>query len=161
VLWLQITHQTPHSAVPANHKTAIPRPQAHQPIKRKYAITYLWIVTNNIKMIDWLSLSFSLLLPLYYSLDNGPSLLSSITLPPSSPSPAFTDSTPGGGSLLNGPHSYTPNTEAIKVCFFSSWLDYIQSVSGPELTHLKVSQKSPPPNIMKSASHRLKMCFLI
>uniref|UniRef100_A0A9J7YKM0 CCR4-NOT transcription complex, subunit 3a n=1 Tax=Cyprinus carpio carpio TaxID=630221 RepID=A0A9J7YKM0_CYPCA len=47
-------------------------------------------------------------------LDNGPSLLSSITLPPSSPSPAFTDSTPGGGSLLNGPHSYTLNTEAIK-----------------------------------------------
>uniref|UniRef100_A0A672LHN6 CCR4-NOT transcription complex subunit 3 n=1 Tax=Sinocyclocheilus grahami TaxID=75366 RepID=A0A672LHN6_SINGR len=45
-------------------------------------------------------------------LDNGPSLLSSITLPPSSPSPAFTDSTPGGGSLLNGPHSYTLNTEA-------------------------------------------------
>ncbi|TRY89331.1 hypothetical protein DNTS_023622 [Danionella cerebrum] len=48
------------------------------------------------------------------TLDNGPSLLSSITLPPSSPSPAFTDSTPGGGSLLNGPHSYTPSTEAIK-----------------------------------------------
>uniref|UniRef100_A0A673LT77 CCR4-NOT transcription complex subunit 3-like n=1 Tax=Sinocyclocheilus rhinocerous TaxID=307959 RepID=A0A673LT77_9TELE len=47
-------------------------------------------------------------------LDNGPSLLSSITLPPSSPSPAFTDSTPGGGSLLNGPHSYTLITEAIK-----------------------------------------------
>ncbi|RXN31753.1 CCR4-NOT transcription complex subunit 3-like protein [Labeo rohita] len=48
------------------------------------------------------------------TLDNGPSLLSSITLPPSSPSPAFTDSTPGGGSLLNGPHSYTLNTEVIK-----------------------------------------------
>uniref|UniRef100_A0A673LXL3 CCR4-NOT transcription complex subunit 3 n=1 Tax=Sinocyclocheilus rhinocerous TaxID=307959 RepID=A0A673LXL3_9TELE len=48
------------------------------------------------------------------TLDNGPSLLSSITLPPSSPSPAFTDSTPGGGSLLNGPHSYTLITEAIK-----------------------------------------------
>ncbi|XP_059364049.1 CCR4-NOT transcription complex subunit 3-like isoform X1 [Carassius carassius] len=47
-------------------------------------------------------------------LDNGPSLLSSITLPPSSPSPSFTDNTPGGGSLLNGPHSYTLNTEAIK-----------------------------------------------
>ncbi|XP_062394159.1 CCR4-NOT transcription complex subunit 3a isoform X2 [Sardina pilchardus] len=47
-------------------------------------------------------------------LDNGPSLLSSITLPPSSPSPSFTDTTPGGGSLLNGPHSYTPNSEVIK-----------------------------------------------
>ncbi|XP_059424085.1 CCR4-NOT transcription complex subunit 3-like isoform X2 [Carassius carassius] len=48
------------------------------------------------------------------TLDNGPSLLSSITLPPSSPSPSFTDSTSGGGSLLNGPHSYTLNTESIK-----------------------------------------------
>ncbi|XP_036444531.1 CCR4-NOT transcription complex subunit 3a isoform X1 [Colossoma macropomum] len=48
------------------------------------------------------------------TLDNGPSLLSSITLPPSSQSPSFSDSTPGGGSLLNGPHSYTPSTEAIK-----------------------------------------------
>ncbi|XP_031432915.1 CCR4-NOT transcription complex subunit 3a isoform X2 [Clupea harengus] len=48
------------------------------------------------------------------TLDNGPSLLSSITLPPSSPSPSFTDTTPGGGSLLNGPHSYTPNSEVIK-----------------------------------------------
>uniref|UniRef100_A0A8B9K9F5 CCR4-NOT transcription complex subunit 3 n=1 Tax=Astyanax mexicanus TaxID=7994 RepID=A0A8B9K9F5_ASTMX len=35
-------------------------------------------------------------------LDNGPSLLSSITLPPTSQSPPFSDSTPGGGSLLNG-----------------------------------------------------------
>uniref|UniRef100_A0A8B9KDA6 CCR4-NOT transcription complex subunit 3 n=1 Tax=Astyanax mexicanus TaxID=7994 RepID=A0A8B9KDA6_ASTMX len=48
------------------------------------------------------------------ALDNGPSLLSSITLPPTSQSPPFSDSTPGGGSLLNGPHSYTPSTEAIK-----------------------------------------------
>uniref|UniRef100_A0AAY4AM01 CCR4-NOT transcription complex subunit 3 n=1 Tax=Denticeps clupeoides TaxID=299321 RepID=A0AAY4AM01_9TELE len=47
-------------------------------------------------------------------LDNGPSLLSKITLPPSSPSPSFTDSTPGGSSLLNGPHSYTPSSEGIK-----------------------------------------------
>ncbi|XP_072536002.1 CCR4-NOT transcription complex subunit 3a isoform X3 [Salminus brasiliensis] len=48
------------------------------------------------------------------ALDNGPSLLSSISMPPSSQSPPFSDSTPGGGSLLNGPHSYTPSTEAIK-----------------------------------------------
>ncbi|XP_028835779.1 CCR4-NOT transcription complex subunit 3a [Denticeps clupeoides] len=48
------------------------------------------------------------------ALDNGPSLLSKITLPPSSPSPSFTDSTPGGSSLLNGPHSYTPSSEGIK-----------------------------------------------
>ncbi|XP_066538777.1 CCR4-NOT transcription complex subunit 3a isoform X2 [Hoplias malabaricus] len=48
------------------------------------------------------------------TLDNGPSLLSSITLPPSSQSPSFSDSTSGGGSLHNGPHSYTPSTEVIK-----------------------------------------------
>ncbi|XP_068591297.1 CCR4-NOT transcription complex subunit 3a isoform X2 [Cebidichthys violaceus] len=48
-------------------------------------------------------------------MDNGPSLISSITLPPSSPSPSFSDSTPGGGSLLNGPHSYTQASEALKV----------------------------------------------
>ncbi|TKS82147.1 CCR4-NOT transcription complex subunit 3 CCR4-associated factor 3 [Collichthys lucidus] len=47
-------------------------------------------------------------------MDNGPSLISSITLPPSSPSPSFSDSTPGGGSLLNGPHSYTPASESLK-----------------------------------------------
>lgn len=48
-------------------------------------------------------------------MDNGPSLISSITLPPSSPSPSFSDSTPGGGSLLNGPHSYTQASEGLKV----------------------------------------------
>ncbi|XP_034731380.1 CCR4-NOT transcription complex subunit 3a isoform X2 [Etheostoma cragini] len=48
-------------------------------------------------------------------MDNGPSLISSITLPPSSPSPSFSDSTPVGGSLLNGPHSYTQASEALKV----------------------------------------------
>ncbi|XP_031643173.1 CCR4-NOT transcription complex subunit 3 isoform X8 [Oncorhynchus kisutch] len=47
-------------------------------------------------------------------MDNGPSLISSITLPPSSPSPSFSDSIPGGGSLLNGPHSYTQASEGLK-----------------------------------------------
>ncbi|CAL1611017.1 unnamed protein product [Knipowitschia caucasica] len=47
-------------------------------------------------------------------MDNGPSLISSITLPPSSPSPSFSDTTPGGGSLLNGPHSYSQASEALK-----------------------------------------------
>ncbi|XP_077577219.1 CCR4-NOT transcription complex subunit 3a isoform X2 [Stigmatopora nigra] len=47
-------------------------------------------------------------------LDNGPSLISSITLPPSSPSPSFSDSTPGGGNLLNGPHSYAQASEGLK-----------------------------------------------
>ena len=48
-------------------------------------------------------------------MDNGPSLISSITLPPSSPSPSFSDSTPGGSSLLNGPHSYSQTPEVLKV----------------------------------------------
>ncbi|XP_036796390.1 CCR4-NOT transcription complex subunit 3 isoform X4 [Oncorhynchus mykiss] len=47
-------------------------------------------------------------------MDNGPSLISSITLPPSSPSPSFSDSITGGGSLLNGPHSYTQASEGLK-----------------------------------------------
>uniref|UniRef100_A0A3P9NP38 CCR4-NOT transcription complex subunit 3 n=1 Tax=Poecilia reticulata TaxID=8081 RepID=A0A3P9NP38_POERE len=47
-------------------------------------------------------------------MDNGPSLISSITLPPSSPSPSFSDSTPGGGCLLNGPHSYPQASEGLK-----------------------------------------------
>ncbi|KAJ8005092.1 hypothetical protein DPEC_G00143060 [Dallia pectoralis] len=49
-------------------------------------------------------------------MDNGPSLISSIMLPPSSPSPpSFSDSNPGGGSLLNGPHSYTQASEGLKL----------------------------------------------
>ncbi|XP_037532199.1 CCR4-NOT transcription complex subunit 3a isoform X2 [Nematolebias whitei] len=47
-------------------------------------------------------------------MDNGPSLISSITLPPSSPSPSFSDSTPSGGSLLNGPHSYPQASEGLE-----------------------------------------------
>lgn len=58
-------------------------------------------------------------------MDNGPSLISSITLPPSSPSPSFSDSTPGGGSLLNGPHSYTQAPDALKVRHHSMWLQLI------------------------------------
>lgn len=57
-------------------------------------------------------------------MDNGPSLISSITLPPSSPSPSFSDSTPGGGSLLNGPHSYTQASEGLKVSW--GFLTFLQ-----------------------------------
>lgn len=57
-------------------------------------------------------------------MDNGPSLISSITLPPSSPSPSFSDSTPGGGSLLNGPHSYTQASEALKVKDLSNEIEH-------------------------------------
>nr|XP_020473251.1 CCR4-NOT transcription complex subunit 3 isoform X2 [Monopterus albus] len=47
-------------------------------------------------------------------MDNGPSLISSNTLSPSSPSPSFSDSTHGGVSLFNGPHSYTQASEGLK-----------------------------------------------
>ncbi|KAK3525347.1 hypothetical protein QTP86_030335 [Hemibagrus guttatus] len=46
--------------------------------------------------------------------DSGSSLLGSITLATSSPSPSYSESKPSGGSLLNGPHSYTQATDAIK-----------------------------------------------
>lgn len=49
------------------------------------------------------------------SKDSGCSLLSSMTLAPSSPSPSYSESKPGGGSLLNGPHSYSQASEGIKV----------------------------------------------
>ncbi|MCI4395522.1 hypothetical protein PGIGA_G00181530 [Pangasianodon gigas] len=46
--------------------------------------------------------------------DNGSSLLGSMTLPTSSPSPSYSESKPSGGSLLNGPHSFTQAADAIK-----------------------------------------------
>ncbi|XP_058260827.1 CCR4-NOT transcription complex subunit 3b isoform X2 [Hemibagrus wyckioides] len=46
--------------------------------------------------------------------DSGSSLLGSITLAASSPSPSYSESKPSGGSLLNGPHSYTQAADAIK-----------------------------------------------
>ncbi|XP_053494963.1 CCR4-NOT transcription complex subunit 3b isoform X1 [Ictalurus furcatus] len=46
--------------------------------------------------------------------DSGSSLLGSMTLPTSSPSPSYSESNPSGGSLLNGPHSYTQAADAIK-----------------------------------------------
>ncbi|KAM9434372.1 CCR4-NOT transcription complex subunit 3b isoform 2-T2 [Clarias gariepinus] len=46
--------------------------------------------------------------------DTGSSLLGSITLPTSSPSPPYSESKPSGGSLLNGPLSYTQAADAIK-----------------------------------------------
>ncbi|KAF7686311.1 hypothetical protein HF521_015673 [Silurus meridionalis] len=46
--------------------------------------------------------------------DTGSSLLGSLTLPTSSPSPSYSESKPIGGSLLNGPHSYTQAADAIK-----------------------------------------------
>ncbi|XP_060760840.1 CCR4-NOT transcription complex subunit 3b isoform X2 [Neoarius graeffei] len=46
--------------------------------------------------------------------DSGSSLLGSMTLPTSSPTPSYSESKPSGGSLLNGPHSYTQAADAIK-----------------------------------------------
>lgn len=34
---------------------------------------------------------------------------------PNSPSPSYSEAKPAGGSLLNGPHSYTQATDGIKV----------------------------------------------
>ncbi|XP_031708775.1 CCR4-NOT transcription complex subunit 3a isoform X2 [Anarrhichthys ocellatus] len=65
------------------------------------------------------------------AMDNGPSLISSITLPPSSPSPSFSDSTPGGGSLLNGPHSYTQASEGLKVFLDQPPSSCVISISFP------------------------------
>uniref|UniRef100_A0A6Q2XHX7 CCR4-NOT transcription complex subunit 3 n=1 Tax=Esox lucius TaxID=8010 RepID=A0A6Q2XHX7_ESOLU len=46
--------------------------------------------------------------------DSGPSLLGSMTLTSSSPSPSYSESKPSGGSLLNGPLSYTQASESMK-----------------------------------------------
>uniref|UniRef100_A0A673G0P0 CCR4-NOT transcription complex subunit 3-like n=1 Tax=Sinocyclocheilus rhinocerous TaxID=307959 RepID=A0A673G0P0_9TELE len=46
--------------------------------------------------------------------DSGSSLLGSMTLPPSSPSPSYSESKAGSCSLLNGPHSYTQAVDTIK-----------------------------------------------
>lgn len=46
--------------------------------------------------------------------DSGSILLGSITLSTSSPSPSYSESKSIGGSLLNGPHSYTQAADAIK-----------------------------------------------
>uniref|UniRef100_A0A673IMV3 CCR4-NOT transcription complex subunit 3-like n=1 Tax=Sinocyclocheilus rhinocerous TaxID=307959 RepID=A0A673IMV3_9TELE len=46
--------------------------------------------------------------------DSGSSLLGLMTLPPSSPSVSYSECKAGGGSLLNGPHSYTQAADTIK-----------------------------------------------
>uniref|UniRef100_A0A3B4ZCB2 CCR4-NOT transcription complex subunit 3 n=1 Tax=Stegastes partitus TaxID=144197 RepID=A0A3B4ZCB2_9TELE len=69
--------------------------------------------SNSARFLWFRFLTLSLCCSARFRMDNGPSLISSITLPPSSPSPSFSDSTPGGGSLLNGPHSYTQAPEPL------------------------------------------------
>lgn len=80
-------------------------------------------------------------------MDNGPSLISSITLPPSSPSPSFSDSTPGGGSLLNGPHSYTQAPEGLKLP-----TDHLQILMESRVTALA----GEPPGAMATATNTRK-----
>ncbi|XP_018593486.1 CCR4-NOT transcription complex subunit 3a isoform X2 [Scleropages formosus] len=46
--------------------------------------------------------------------DNSSSLLDSMTLPPSSPSPSYSENKQANSSLQNGPHSYTAGSEGIK-----------------------------------------------
>uniref|UniRef100_A0A8C6M5L9 CCR4-NOT transcription complex subunit 3 n=1 Tax=Nothobranchius furzeri TaxID=105023 RepID=A0A8C6M5L9_NOTFU len=94
---------------PASHKTASPRPSA-QTASRKF---FLNLCVCLVLLLGLNSLSA------FCRMDNGPSLISSITLPPSSPSPSFSDSTPGGGSLLNGPHPYTQQSEPLEVSLFT------------------------------------------
>lgn len=55
--------------------------------------------------------------PLSSSKDTGPSLLGSLSLSSSSPSPAFYSEakTVSGSSLLNGPLSYSQSSDIIKV----------------------------------------------
>uniref|UniRef100_A0A3B4TYL7 CCR4-NOT transcription complex subunit 3 n=1 Tax=Seriola dumerili TaxID=41447 RepID=A0A3B4TYL7_SERDU len=71
------------------------------------------MLTSVSYLMSNLTLSYCCFHYTWCRMDNGPSLISSITLPPSSPSPSFSDSTPGGGSLLNGPHSYTQAPEPL------------------------------------------------
>ncbi|XP_071394633.1 CCR4-NOT transcription complex subunit 3a isoform X1 [Centroberyx affinis] len=80
-------------------------------------------------------------------MDNGPSLISSITLPPSSPSPSFSDSTPGGGSLLNGPHSYTQASEGLKLP-----TDLCHILMESRVT----AQAAEPPGALATPTHTLK-----
>ncbi|XP_045555552.1 CCR4-NOT transcription complex subunit 3 isoform X2 [Salmo salar] len=80
-------------------------------------------------------------------MDNGPSLISSITLPPSSPSPSFSDSIPGGGSLLNGPHSYTQASEGLKLP-----TDLRQILMEPRMS----AQAPEPPGAMATATNTRK-----
>uniref|UniRef100_A0A9J7WU42 CCR4-NOT transcription complex subunit 3 n=1 Tax=Cyprinus carpio carpio TaxID=630221 RepID=A0A9J7WU42_CYPCA len=46
--------------------------------------------------------------------DSGSSLLGLMTLPPSSPSPSYSESKAGSCNLMNGPHSYTQAADTIK-----------------------------------------------
>ncbi|XP_057691088.1 CCR4-NOT transcription complex subunit 3a isoform X2 [Corythoichthys intestinalis] len=109
---------TSYSAVVAESSTesALSTPsqsQSSQPSSLSSSASQPY-VNVSVLLVALRRIRFQICFMLPCRLDNGPSLISSITLPPSSPSPSFSDSTPGGGSLLNGPHSYTQASEGLK-----------------------------------------------
>uniref|UniRef100_A0A674F5A0 CCR4-NOT transcription complex subunit 3 n=1 Tax=Salmo trutta TaxID=8032 RepID=A0A674F5A0_SALTR len=63
-------------------------------------------------VVDWLYPSMAFFGELF-CLD-GPSLLGSMTLPTSTPSPSYIESKPSGSSMLNGPLCYTQASESMK-----------------------------------------------
>lgn len=119
LLW-QRAPQNLLSAHQASLKAANPHLSARQLVSRESLCPFYNFPSNTHMHLAFILFNYCvstsvLSPPPRNRMDNGPSLISSITLPPSSPSPSFSDSTPGGGSLLNGPHSYTPASESLKV----------------------------------------------
>ncbi|KAG7469401.1 hypothetical protein MATL_G00128480 [Megalops atlanticus] len=83
--------------------------------------------------------------------DNGSSLLGPITLPPSSPSPSYSEGKPGGGSLLNGPHSYPQASDGIKLATDLRQI-LMDSRAGPQL------REQPGPNAASTNTRKRKQC---
>uniref|UniRef100_A0A3B3T5R0 CCR4-NOT transcription complex subunit 3 n=1 Tax=Paramormyrops kingsleyae TaxID=1676925 RepID=A0A3B3T5R0_9TELE len=73
-------------------------------------LCYVCILTCCLTISFVSAVKFTLL----FSKDSGSSLLGSMTLPPSSPSPSYNENKSNSGNLLNGPHSYTPSSEGLK-----------------------------------------------
>lgn len=104
-----------HSRVRLQHTQPITEQPAFLADLSQSAVSDIKFIQDHNHLFIFLDDKNVLMSSLSLSMDNGPSLISSITLPPSSPSPSFSDSITGGGSLLNGPHSYTQASEGLKV----------------------------------------------
>ncbi|XP_061071994.1 CCR4-NOT transcription complex subunit 3a isoform X2 [Conger conger] len=83
--------------------------------------------------------------------DNGPSLLGSITLPPSSPSPSYSEGKPGSGSLMNGPLSYTQASDSMKLATDLRQI-LMESRAGPQLG------EQPGPSAASTNTRKRKQC---
>ncbi|KAJ8289958.1 hypothetical protein GJAV_G00007160 [Gymnothorax javanicus] len=83
--------------------------------------------------------------------DNGSSLLGSITLPPSSPSPSYSESKPVSGSLMNGPHSHAQTPDSIKLTTDLRQI-LMDSKAGPQLG------EQPGPNAASTNTRKRKQC---